>query len=112
MKSGPISRNPSLITWNRASARNADSASSPYPTNRHPERGRPTAAEQPYGEGSASAATDGSAPEGYAVKGDVNAMTYYEEDSAGYEDARAEVWFLSPAHAEAAGFRAPRRSRR
>ena len=39
-------------------------------------------------------------------------MTYYEEDSAGYEDARAEVWFLSPAHAEAAGFRAPRRSRR
>lgn len=71
-----------------------------------------TAADQPYGEGSASPAADGSAPDGYAVKGDVSAMTYYDEDSAGYQDARAEVWFLSPAHAEAAGFRAPRRSRR
>ncbi|WP_251023996.1 hypothetical protein [Arthrobacter sp. ISL-65] len=70
------------------------------------------AGEQPYGEGSALPAADGSAPDGYAVKGDVSAMTYYDDDSAGYEDARAEVWFLSPAHAEAAGFRAPRRSRR
>jgi hypothetical protein len=74
--------------------------------------GAETAAEQPYGEGSAAPAADGGAPEGFTVKGDVSAMTYYDEDSAGYEDARAEVWFLSPAHAEAAGFRAPRRSRR
>jgi hypothetical protein len=70
------------------------------------------AGDQPYGEGSAAPAADGSAPDGYVVKGDVSAMTYYDEDSAGYDDARAEVWFESPAHAEAAGFRAPRRSRR
>ncbi|MBT2521242.1 hypothetical protein [Arthrobacter sp. ISL-28] len=67
---------------------------------------------QPYGEGSAAAAADGSGPEGYTVKADAGSMTYYEEDSAGYDEARAEVWFLSPAHAEAAGFRAPRRMRR
>lgn len=67
---------------------------------------------QPYGEGSAAAAADGSAPDGYVVKGDASSMTYYDEDSSGYEEARAEVWFLTAAHAEAAGFRAPRRSRR
>ena len=70
------------------------------------------AGNEPYGEGSAAPAADGSGPEGYPVKGDVSAMTYYDEDSAGYGDARAEVWFLSAAHAEAAGFRAPRRTRR
>jgi hypothetical protein len=67
---------------------------------------------QPYGEGSAAAAADGRAPDGYVVKGDASSMTYYDEDSSGYEEARAEVWFLTAAHAEAAGFRAPRRSRR
>jgi hypothetical protein len=67
---------------------------------------------RPYGEGSAAPSADGSVPEGYVVKGDVSSMTYYDEDSSGYEDARAEVWFLTAAHAEAAGFRAPRRSRR
>ena len=67
---------------------------------------------QPYGEGSATAAADGSGPDGFVVKGDASSMTYYDEDSSGYAEARAEVWFLTAAHAEAAGFRAPRRSRR
>jgi hypothetical protein len=84
----------------------------PIPHKQASGEGSETAADQPYGEGSASPAPDGSAPDGYAVKGDISAMTYYDEDSAGYQDASAEVWFLSPAHAEAAGFRAPRRSRR
>lgn len=67
---------------------------------------------QPYGDGSAAPAADGSGPDGYTVKADTGSMTYYDEDNPGYADARAEVWFLSPAHAEAAGFRAPRRTRR
>lgn len=67
---------------------------------------------QPYGDGSAAPAADGSGPDGYTVKADAGSMTYYDEDNPGYADARAEVWFLSPAHAEAAGFRAPRRTRR
>jgi hypothetical protein len=69
------------------------------------------AADNPYGEGSAAPGADGSGPEGYPVKGDAESMTYHDEDSAGYEDAKAGVWFLSAAHAEAAGFRPPRRNR-
>jgi hypothetical protein len=69
------------------------------------------AVEQPYGEGSAAPAPDGSGPEGFAVKGNASSMTYHDETSPAYEETRAEVWFLSAAHAEAAGFRPPRRSR-
>ncbi len=69
------------------------------------------AAQEPYGAGSASAAADGSGPADYTVKGDAGAMVYYEEGYPEYEQIRAEVWFESAAHAEAAGFRAPRRRR-
>jgi hypothetical protein len=69
------------------------------------------AADEPYGAGSAAASADGSGPADYTVKGDAGAMVYYEEGHPGYEEARAEVWFESAAHAEAAGFRAPRRRR-
>jgi hypothetical protein len=69
------------------------------------------AAEHPYGAGSASPGPDGSGPADYVVKGDAGAMVYYEEGHPGYEQTTAEVWFESAAHAEAAGFRAPRRTR-
>ncbi|RNL58535.1 hypothetical protein [Arthrobacter oryzae] len=70
------------------------------------------AVEQPYGEGSAAPAANGSGPDGFSVKGDASSMTYHDESSPSFEETRAEVWFLSPAHAEAAGFRPPRRTRR
>ena len=69
------------------------------------------AAEHPYGAGSASPGPDGSGPADYVVKGDAGAMVYYEEGHPDYEQTTAEVWFESAAHAEAAGFRAPRRTR-
>ena len=69
------------------------------------------ALDQPYGEGSAAPAADGSGPEGFTVKGNASSMIYHDETSASYEETRAEVWFESAAHAEAAGFRPPRRSR-
>jgi hypothetical protein len=69
------------------------------------------AVDQPYGEGSASPDSDGSGPADYTVKGDAASMVYYEEGHPDYEQTRAEVWFESAAHAEAAGFRAPRRNR-
>ena len=69
------------------------------------------AADEPYGQGSASPAPDGSGPADYTVKGDAGSMVYYEEGHPDYEQTRAEVWFESAAHAEAAGFRAPRRNR-
>jgi hypothetical protein len=61
------------------------------------------AAEEPYGMGSASAASDGSGPSDYTVKADAGAMVYYEEGHPEYEQTRADVWFESTAHAEAAG---------
>lgn len=70
------------------------------------------AVDQPYGEGSAAPEPDGSGPEGFAVKGVASSMVYYDETSPGFEETRAEVWFQSEAHAEAAGFRPPRRTRR
>ncbi len=69
------------------------------------------AAEEPYGAGSAGAGADGSGPADYTVKGDAGSMVYYEEGHPDYDATRAEVWFESAAHAEAAGFRAPRRRR-
>lgn len=69
------------------------------------------AADEPYGAGSVSANADGPGPAGYPVKGVAGDMVYYDEDHPGYGEARAEVWFESAAHAEAAGFRAPRRKR-
>lgn len=69
------------------------------------------AVDQPYGEGSASPDSDGSGPANFTVKGDAGSMVYYEEGHPDYEQTRAGVWFESAAHAEAAGFRAPRRNR-
>jgi len=69
------------------------------------------AADKPYGEGSAAPGPDGSGPEGYTVKGNAQSMIYHDDTSPAYEETVAEVWFESAAHAEAAGFRAPRRSR-
>jgi hypothetical protein len=76
------------------------------------EPGGHLAADQPYGAGSASPGPDGGGPDDFAVKGDAGAMVYYEEGHPEYEQTTADVWFESPAHAEAAGFRAPRRTRR
>ncbi|MGN6441909.1 MAG: sunset domain-containing protein [Arthrobacter sp.] len=76
-----------------------------------PEPSGHLAADEPYGAGSAAAGPDGSGPEDYTVKGDAAAMVYYEEGHPDYEQTKAEVWFESAAHAEAAGFRAPRRKR-
>lgn len=69
------------------------------------------AAAEPYGVGSAPAAADGTGPADYGVKGDAAGMVYYEEGHPEYGEVRADVWFESAAHAEAAGFRAPRRRR-
>lgn len=70
------------------------------------------AADQPYGSGSAAPGPDGRGPAGFEVKGDAGAMVYYEEGHPDYEHITGDVWFESAAHAEAAGFRAPRRTRR
>ncbi len=63
----------------------------------------PTAA-GPYGAGSVEANEDGSAPEGYTIKGNTNSMKYHEPDGQWFDQTVAEVWFDSTEAAEAAGF--------
>jgi ADP-dependent phosphofructokinase/glucokinase len=47
---------------------------------------------------------DGSAPEGYTVKGNANSGKYHVEGSQWYDQTEAEFWFQDAAAAEAAGF--------
>jgi large subunit ribosomal protein L22 len=64
-------------------------------------------AEPPYGPGSAPANDDGSAPDGFDIKGNADSMLYHVPGSRFYEQTVAEVWFDSAESAEAAGFQLP-----
>jgi large subunit ribosomal protein L22 len=66
-----------------------------------------TATEAPYGEGSAVALEDGSAPEGFTIKGNADSMLYHVPGSSHYKQTVAEVWFATEEAAEAAGFQKP-----
>lgn len=55
-------------------------------------------------EGGVASLEDGSAPEGYTVKGNADSMKYHEPDGQWYDQTIAEVWFKSAEDAEAAGF--------
>jgi hypothetical protein len=47
------------------------------------------------------------APEGYAIKGNEQSMLYHEPGSRYYNQTKAEFWFDTVEHAEAAGFSVP-----
>ncbi|MGP9539565.1 50S ribosomal protein L4, sunset domain variant [Brachybacterium sp. AOP43-C2-M15] len=65
----------------------------------------PAAAEEaPFGEGSAVPTADGSAPEGFTIKGNQDSMKFHTPDSPWYGRTKAEVWFASEEAAKAAGF--------
>ena len=55
--------------------------------------------------GAAAPLADGSAPEGYTVKGNADSGLYHEPDGRWYDATVAEFWFKTAADAEAAGFR-------
>jgi large subunit ribosomal protein L17 len=55
-------------------------------------------------EGAVVANEDGSAPEGYTVKGNADSGKYHEPDGQWYDQTIAEFWFKSAEDAEAAGF--------
>jgi large subunit ribosomal protein L22 len=61
----------------------------------------------PYGDGSAAPLEDGSAPEGFSIKGNAQSMLYHVEGTRYYKATKAEVWFASEEAAEAAGFSKP-----
>ncbi len=57
-----------------------------------------------FGADSAAPTEDGSAPEGFTVKGNKDSMKYHVEGSQWYDQTEAEVWFRTPDAAVAAGF--------
>lgn len=62
----------------------------------------PAAVELP--EGAVAATEDGSAPEGYTVKGNADSGKYHVEGSQWFDQTTAEFWFKDAEAAEAAGF--------
>ncbi|MCW2506060.1 MAG: ribosomal protein [Actinomycetia bacterium] len=58
----------------------------------------------PYGAGSAEPLEDGSAPEGYPIKGNADSMKFHQPDGQWFEATIAEVYFDTAESAEAAGF--------
>ncbi|MDF8264381.1 50S ribosomal protein L17, sunset domain variant [Luteipulveratus flavus] len=57
-----------------------------------------------YGADSAAPLEDGSAPEGFTVKGNKDSMKYHVEGSRWFDATVAEVWFKTADAAAAAGF--------
>ncbi|HST81702.1 MAG TPA: 50S ribosomal protein L17 [Kineosporiaceae bacterium] len=53
---------------------------------------------------SAAPLADGSAPEGFTIKGNADSNKYHGPDSQWYDQTVAEVWFRTEEAAEAAGF--------
>ena len=53
---------------------------------------------------SAAPLEDGSAPEGFDIKGNQDSMKFHRPDGHWYDATVAEVWFRTPEAAEAAGF--------
>ena len=73
----------------------------------HEDREHDVDATGPYGPGSAEPLEDGSAPEGYDIKGNEDSMLYHVPGSRYYDATKAEVYFESVEAAEGAGFAAP-----
>ena len=71
-------------------------------------RGRREAAASPdLPKGAAAATADGSAPEGFEIKGNADSGLYHVPGSAFYNRTVAEFWFATAEDAEAAGFQLP-----
>ena len=58
-------------------------------------------------EGSVVADEDGNGPDTHPIKGNKDSMLYHTPDSRYYKVTKAEVWFDTEEHAEAAGFSKP-----
>ncbi len=58
----------------------------------------------PYGAMSAEPLDDGSAPDGFDIKGNVDSMKYHQPDGRWYHSTVAEVYFATTEAAEVAGF--------
>ena len=68
------------------------------------ETAAPAALVGEFGDDSAAPLEDGSAPEGFDIKGNKDSMKFHRPDGQWYEQTVAEVWFRTAEAAEAAGF--------
>jgi large subunit ribosomal protein L4 len=57
--------------------------------------------------GGVKADAEGNGPETHLIKGNADSMLYHVPGSSHYRRTKAEVWFDTEGHAEAAGFRKP-----
>jgi large subunit ribosomal protein L4 len=64
-------------------------------------------ADHPEWPGSVAADEDGSGPDTHPIKGNADSMLYHTPESPFYGRTKAEVWFDTEEHAEAAGFSKP-----
>ncbi|WP_347754523.1 50S ribosomal protein L4 [Agrococcus sp. ProA11] len=64
----------------------------------------PAAAAADFGPGSHAPLEDGSAPEGFEIKGNASSKKYHRPEGRWYAQTEAEVWFRDAEAAEAAGF--------
>ena len=74
------------------------------PTLRPPSAPASRADEGEFGADSAAPREDGSAPEGFEIKGNKTSKKFHAPSSPWYDRTNAEVWFRTAEAAEAAGF--------
>ena len=80
----------------------AEAASAPAET---ADSEQPAAADEgEFGPDSAAPREDGSAPEGFEIKGNKTSKKFHAPSSPWYDRTNAEVWFRTPEAAEKAGF--------
>jgi hypothetical protein len=78
-------------------------ADEPEPPIAEPEP-EPAGGEVAHGPGSAPPNDDGSAPEGFTIKGKATSRKYHTAESPYYKRTKADVWFREESDAEQAGF--------
>jgi large subunit ribosomal protein L17 len=82
----------------------ADKKAEPKKAAEAPKADAAASTEGEFGKGSAAPLEDGSAPEGFDIKGNKDSMKYHTPDGQWYEQTVAEVWFDSEDAAKKAGF--------
>jgi hypothetical protein len=94
--------------WDQRPSDDDDAPSAERPPEPEPEReadpGPEATQDLINGPGSAAPLDDGTAPDGFRIKGNADTMLFHTEESPYYGRTRAEVWFSSEEAARAAGF--------
>ncbi len=103
----PLSRKQATVREAEAATKRAAKKAAPAKKAAAAEEAEVETTEAPYGEGSAAPLADGSAPEGFDIKGNEDSKKYHTPESPWYDQTVAEVWFATQEAAEAAGFEAP-----